>query len=52
MTAFSSFPLKNKLGHSEFLEVNLRPKLFRGAGRRSGSSGFFDLSRLFGSTNE
>ena len=30
MTAFSSFPRKNKRGHSEFLEVNLRPKKKRG----------------------
>ena len=47
MTAFSSFPRKNKRGYYEFLEVNLRPKPFRDAWRGSGSSGFFGLSRLF-----
>ena len=52
LTAFSSFPRKNKREHSEFLEVKLRPQSFRDAWRGSGSSGFFDLSRLFGSTNE
>jgi len=38
LTAFFSFPRKNKRGHSEFLEVNLRPKLFRDAWRGSGGS--------------
>jgi hypothetical protein len=58
LTAFSSFPRKNKRGHSEFLEVSLRPKPFRGTWRGSGlvgsfrSFGFFGLSGSENETNQ
>jgi hypothetical protein len=55
LTAFSSFPRKNKRGHPEFLEVNLRPKPFRDVWRSSGLvglSGLFGCFGLSGSENE
>jgi hypothetical protein len=48
MTSSSSMILKSRRDLKEISDQNL----FRGLWRGSGSSGFFGLSRLFGSTNE